>query len=133
MLVDSAIPECLYMFRPHARKYSPAVRSGSIASRTLAHSESPNDESSCATRQCRARPSSPRDPDKNWLFAGSDDGGERAAPIYTLLGTAKLNDLNPESYLRYVLERIADHPINQIEELLPWNLLVKMPELRIAA
>src|ERR1700686_878477 len=70
---------------------------------------------------------------KNWLFAGSDDGGERAAAIYTLLGTAKLNDLNPESYLRYVLERIADHPINQIEELLPWNLLVKMPELRIAA
>jgi hypothetical protein len=70
---------------------------------------------------------------KNWLFAGSDDGGERAAAIYTLLGTAKLNDLNPESYLRYVLQRIADHPINQIEELLPWNLLVKMPELRIAA
>src|SRR5882762_9689275 len=70
---------------------------------------------------------------KNWLFAGSDDGGERAAAIYTLLGTAKLNDLNPESYLRYVLERIADHPINQIEDLLPWNLLLKMPELRIAA
>jgi transposase len=70
---------------------------------------------------------------KNWLFAGSDDGGERAAAIYTLLGTAKLNDLNPESYLRYVLERIADHPINKIEELLPWNLLRKMPELRIAA
>jgi len=70
---------------------------------------------------------------KNWLFAGSDDGGERAAAIYTLLGTARLNELNPESYLRYVLERIADHPINQIEDLLPWNLLGKMPELRIAA
>ena len=70
---------------------------------------------------------------KNWLFAGSDDGAERAAAIYTLLGTAKLNDLNPESYLRYVLERIADHPINKIEELLPWNLVAKMPELRIAA
>jgi transposase len=70
---------------------------------------------------------------KNWLFAGSDDGGERAAAIYTLLGTAKLNDLNPESYLRYVLERIASHPINKIEELLPWNLVLKMPELRIAA
>jgi hypothetical protein len=70
---------------------------------------------------------------KNWLFAGSDDGGERAAAIYTLLGTAKLNDLNPESYLGYVLERIADLPVNQIDELLPWNLLQKMPELRIAA
>lgn len=70
---------------------------------------------------------------KNWLFAGSDDGGERAAAIYTLLGPAKLNDLNPESYLRYVLERIANHPINKIEELQPWNLLAKMPELRVAA
>lgn len=70
---------------------------------------------------------------KNWLFAGSDDGGERAAAIYTLIGTAKLNDINPESYLRHVLERIAGHPINQIEDLFPWNLLVKMPELRIAA
>jgi IS66 C-terminal element len=62
---------------------------------------------------------------KNWLFAGSDAGGERAAAIYMLLGTAKFNDLNPESYLRYVLERIADHLINQIEELLPWSLLLK--------
>lgn len=59
---------------------------------------------------------------KNWLFAGSDDGGERAASIYTLIGTAKLNALNPEAYLRYVFERIADHPINRIDELLPWNV-----------
>jgi transposase len=57
--------------------------------------------------------------DQLYLFAGSDDGGESAAAIYTLLDTAKLNDLNPESYLRYVLERIADHPINKIDELLP--------------
>jgi transposase len=55
----------------------------------------------------------------NWLFAGSDDGGERAAAIYSLVGTAKLNDLDPEAYLRYVLERIAEHPINRIDELLP--------------
>ena len=70
---------------------------------------------------------------KNWLFAGSDDGGERAAAMYTLIGTAKLNDLNPENYLRYVLERIAEHPINKIDELLPWSLAARMPELRIAA
>ena len=70
---------------------------------------------------------------KNWLFAGSDDGGERAATIYSLLGTAKLNNLDPEGYLRYVLERIADHPINRIEELLPWNVVEQLPSRRLAA
>jgi len=59
---------------------------------------------------------------KNYLFAGSDAGGERAAAIYSLLGTAKLNGIDPEAYLRQVLERIADHPINRIAELLPWNI-----------
>jgi transposase len=59
---------------------------------------------------------------KNFLFAGSDAGGERAAAIYSLLGSAKLNGHNPEAYIRAVLERIADHPINRIHELLPWNL-----------
>jgi hypothetical protein len=59
---------------------------------------------------------------KNFLFCGSDAGGDRAAAIYSLLGTAKLNGLDPEFYLRRVLERIADHPINRIHELLPWNL-----------
>ena len=59
---------------------------------------------------------------KNYLFAGSDAGGERAAVIYSLIGTAKLNGLDPEAYLREVLTRIADHPICRIEELLPWNL-----------
>ena len=59
---------------------------------------------------------------KNYLFAGSDAGGERAAAIYSLLGSAKLNGIDPEAYLSSVLRRIADHPINRIAELLPWNL-----------
>ena len=67
---------------------------------------------------------------KNYLFAGSDAGGERAAVIYSLIGTAKLNGLDPESYLRDVLSRIADHPINRIEELLPWNVAAIAPPAR---
>ena len=60
---------------------------------------------------------------KNYLFAGSDTGGERAAILYSLIGTAKLNGLDPESYLRDVLSRLPDHPISRIEELLPWNVI----------
>jgi transposase len=63
---------------------------------------------------------------KNYLFCGSDAGGERAAAIYSLIGTAKLNGLNPEAYLREVLSRVADHPINRVEELLPWNLAAEV-------
>ena len=59
---------------------------------------------------------------KNFLFGGSDAGGERAAALYSLIGTAKLNGLDPEAYLRDVLARIAEHPINRIDDLLPWNL-----------
>ena len=57
---------------------------------------------------------------KNFLHLDSDAGGDSAAVIYTLMGTAKLGGINPQHYLRYVLERIADHPINRIDELLPW-------------
>lgn len=57
---------------------------------------------------------------KNYLFAGSDAGGERAAAIYSLIGSARLNGIDPEAYLRFVIERIADHPVNRVAELLPW-------------
>jgi hypothetical protein len=56
---------------------------------------------------------------KNYLFAGSDAGGERAAAIYSLIGSAKLNGLDPEHYLRTVLECIAEHPVNRIVDLYP--------------
>jgi hypothetical protein len=65
---------------------------------------------------------------KNYLFFGSDAGGERAAAIYSLVESAKLNGLDPEAYLREVFERIADHPINRIEELLPWNIARRSEE-----
>jgi hypothetical protein len=59
---------------------------------------------------------------RNFLFFGSDNGGERAATLYSLLGTAKLNGINPQTYLTHVLTVIADHKVNQISELLPWNV-----------
>ncbi len=59
---------------------------------------------------------------KNYLFAGSNRGGERAAALYSLIGSARLNGLDPERYLRHVLTRIADHSISRINELLPWNI-----------
>ncbi len=61
---------------------------------------------------------------KNYLFFGSDSGGERAALMYTLIGSCKLNGVEPEAYLRHVLATTADHPINKITELLPWNLSI---------
>ena len=57
---------------------------------------------------------------RNWTFCGSDSGGQRAALIYTLVETAKLNDVDPRAWLADVLARIGDHPINRIDELLPW-------------
>jgi len=72
---------------------------------------------------------------RNWTFAGSNAGGERAAAIYSLIETAKLHGLDPEAYLRHVLERIADYPINRVGDLLPWNTsgLHQRLDQRIAA
>jgi hypothetical protein len=64
---------------------------------------------------------------KNFLLVGADSGGERAAAMYSLIGTAKLNGMDPEAYLRHVLGRIAEHPINRINDLLPWNVAGDLP------
>jgi transposase len=64
---------------------------------------------------------------RNYLFAGSDAGGETAARLYSLIGTCRLNGIDPHVYLRYVLERIAEHPINRIDELLPWRVAGRLP------
>jgi len=58
---------------------------------------------------------------KSWLFAGSDRGGERAAIMFTLIQTAKLNDVDPQAWLTDVLARIADQKIGRLADLLPWN------------
>jgi hypothetical protein len=58
---------------------------------------------------------------KSWLFAGSDPGGDRAAVIYTLIGTAKLNDIDPQAWLADVLKRIAEHPAQKLDQSLPWH------------
>jgi len=67
---------------------------------------------------------------RNYMFAGSDTGGERAANIYSLIGTAMLNGMDPYLYLRHVLERIAEHPINRIDQLLPGNVAATLPDER---
>ncbi len=58
---------------------------------------------------------------KAWLFCGSDRGGQRAAVMYSLIVTAKMNDIDPQAWLADVLARFAEHPAQQIDELLPWN------------
>jgi transposase len=64
---------------------------------------------------------------RNWTFAGSNEGGRRAAAIYTLIATAKLNDIDPQAWLADVLARINDHAIQRLGELLPWNWRKPMP------
>jgi hypothetical protein len=58
---------------------------------------------------------------KSWLFTGSDRGGQRAAAMYSLIVTSKMNDIDPQAWLADVLARIAGHPANRLDELLPWN------------
>lgn len=68
---------------------------------------------------------------KAWLFAGSERGGERAALIYTLIQTAKLNNVDPHAWLADVLARIADQPARRLVDLLPWNWH-RLPDNQIA-
>ena len=70
---------------------------------------------------------------KSWLFAGSDRGGERAALVYSLLTTCKLNDVDPLAWLTYVLARIAEHPMHRLDQLLPWNWQLLATPARVAA
>ena len=63
---------------------------------------------------------------RNYLFAGADSGGERAAAIYSLIGTAKLNGVAPEAWLRHVLANIAEHPVNRVDDFLPWNCAAQL-------
>jgi transposase len=65
---------------------------------------------------------------RNYLFFGSDSDGERAAIIHSLIESCKRNNIDPQSYLQYVLERIADHPISRVDELLPWNVADKLQQ-----
>ena len=58
---------------------------------------------------------------RNWLFAGSDRGGQRAAMMYSLITTAKMNDIDPQAWLADILARIANHPAHRLGELMPWN------------
>jgi hypothetical protein len=64
---------------------------------------------------------------RNWTFLGSDTGGTRAAVFYTIIQSAKLSGLNPEAYLTDIIQRIADHPAKDIDQLLPWNWTPKSP------
>ncbi|CDK99859.1 conserved protein of unknown function [Magnetospirillum gryphiswaldense MSR-1 v2] len=70
---------------------------------------------------------------KSWLFAGSDRGGQRAASMYSLIVTAKMNDIDPQAWLADVLARIAGHPASRIDELLPWNWRNANPASAVAA
>ena len=58
---------------------------------------------------------------RNWTFAGSNAGGHRAAAVYTLIETCKMNDVDPQVWLADVLARLPDHPANKVANLLPWN------------
>jgi len=70
---------------------------------------------------------------KNWTFARSDAGGHRAAAVYTLIETAKMNDVDPQAWLADILARLPDHPANKVADLLPWNWRPAYQQSAVAA
>lgn len=70
---------------------------------------------------------------KSWLFAGSDRGGQRAAVMYSLIVSAKMNDVDPQAWLAHVLANIAQHPSSRLDELLPWNWANAAERRKLAA
>lgn len=68
---------------------------------------------------------------KNWLFAGSDSGAEQAAVLYSLIGTCRLNNVEPGKWLRYVIEHIPDWPANRVRDLLPWKVDLTSQQISI--
>jgi transposase len=79
-------------------------------------------------RESNGKPPAERRRVRNWTFAGSDAGGRRAAAIYTLIETGKLNDVDPQAWLTDVLARLPDHPVRRIAELMPWNWKRQPPQ-----
>ena len=69
---------------------------------------------------------------KSWLFAGSERGGQRAAAMYSLIGTAKSNGVDPQAWLADVIARISDMPVSRLHELLPWNWNTETPQVKAA-
>tara|TARA_R110001606_G_scaffold188847_1_gene336750 strand:- start:272 stop:607 length:336 start_codon:yes stop_codon:yes gene_type:complete len=69
---------------------------------------------------------------KSWLFAGSERGGQRAAFLYSLTGTAKLNDIDPQAWLADVIARISEMPVSRLHELLPWHWNLATPQVKAA-
>jgi transposase len=70
---------------------------------------------------------------RNWTFAGSDAGGHRAAAVYTLIETCKMNDVDPQAWLADVLARLPDHSANKVADLLPWNWRSARQQSAVAA
>ena len=145
--LDAAAARCACAASAAGRsssRWRPGCASSAPSSPARARSPRPSPTASSAGRRSRASstmaacacPTTPPSAQmraiavgrQNWTFAGSDEGGQRAAAIYTLIETAKLNDVDPQAWLADVLARLQDHPAKRIDELLPWNWKRERPQ-----